>query len=148
MNKLGIFIVILFLSACNVWSNNEAGVQPLETRNALKDNEGSKMEPTTYLEGEITDIADRNPNFLDLNNENEAHNNRGAYQQKLREIVESTQVFDAGMIYINGHRAVVNVTPTRQLSERELEKHANELEKKLVNAVPRFKIDLRVRNNG
>lgn len=151
MNKAFIFLlmfILTVLTACGTTNNdNQFGFQS-ETSDTLKDNEESGRKDVSYVEGEITDIADRNPNFLDLNTENEAHNNQGSYQQKLREIVESTGDFDAGMIYINGHKAIVNVTPKRNLSRDDLHWRTDDLERKLANAVPRYKIDLRVNNNN
>ncbi|HHW37739.1 MAG TPA: hypothetical protein GXX18_10950 [Bacillales bacterium] len=147
MNKAFVFLLMLILTvltACGTNNNsNQFGFQS-ETSDTLKDNEKSGRKDVSYVEGEITDIADRNPNFLDLNTENEAHNNHGAYQQKLREVVESTGDFDAGMIYINGHKAIVNVTPKRNLSGDDLRRRTDNLQKKLVKAVQRYKIDLRV----
>lgn len=145
MNKMFIFLILFLLTAC---ANNQQGVQPLETKDALTDDEGSQFESVTYREGEITDIADINPNFLDLNRENEAHNNHGAYQEKLRQIVEGTDGFDANSIYINGYRAVVNVTPTKKFSKSELRFQRDNLEKKLSNAVPRYRIDLRINTDN
>lgn len=147
MNKTFIFFLLLILTACGTM-NNQQGVQPFETRDALNDDEGSMMTDVSYQEGELTDIADRNPNFLDLNTENEAHNNRGAYQEQLRRIVESSDEFNAGMIYINGYRAIVNVTPKRKFSKNELQERLDTLEIRLSNAVPRYKIDVRVNTNN
>lgn len=152
MNKAFVFLLMLILTvltACGTTNNhNQLGFQS-ETSDTMKDNEESGRKDVSYVEGEITDIADRNPNFLDLNTENEAHNNHGAYQQKLRDIVESSNDFNAGMIYINGHKAIVNVTPKRHsVSKNDLEWRRDDLERKLADAVPRYKIDLRVNNNN
>ena len=147
MNKAFIFLLMLIftvLTACGTTNNNNQQGFQSETSDTLKDNEQSGRKDVSYVEGEITDIADRNPNFLDLNTENEAHNNHGAYQQQLRNIVESSDDFDAGMIYINGHKAIVNVTPKRNLSKYNLRDRTAELKRDLANAVPRYQIDLRV----
>ena len=151
MNKAFLFLMMLFLTvltACGTANNNNQQGFQSETSDTLRDNEESGRKDVSYVEGEITDIADRNPNFLDLNTENEAHNNQGAYQQNLREIVESSGDFDAGMIYINGYRAIVNVTPKQHFPKNDLDWRVNNLERKLTNAVPRYKIDLRVNNNN
>ncbi len=151
MNKAFIFLIMFILTvlaACGTTNNsNQQGFQS-ETSDTLKDNETSGRKDVSYVEGEITDIADRNPNFLDLNTENEAHNNHGAYQQQLRKVVESSDDFDAGMIYINGHKAIVNVIPKRNLSKYTLRDRTAELKRDLANAVPRYQIDLRVNNNN
>lgn len=147
MNKAFIFLLMLIftvLTACGTTNNNNQQGFQSETSDTLKDNEQSGRKDVSYVEGEITDIADRNPNFLDLNTENEAHNNHGAYQQQLRNVVESSDDFDAGMIYINGHKAIVNVTPKRNLSKYNLRDRTAELKRDLANAVPRYQIDLRV----
>lgn len=151
MNKALIFLLMLILTvltACGITNNNNQQGFQSETSDTLKDNEESGRKDVSYVEGEITDIADLNPNFLDLNTENEAHNNQGAYQQKLREIVEGTGDFDAGMIYINGYKAIVNVTPKGNVSKNDLRWRTNDLQRKLEKAVPRYKIDLRVKNNN
>lgn len=151
MNKAFIFLLMLILTiltACGTTNNNNQQGFQSETSDTLKDNEQSGRKDVSYVEGEITDIADRNPNFLDLNTENEAHNNHGAYQQQLRNVVESSDDFDAGMIYINGHKAIVNVTPKRNLSKYNLRDRTAELKRDLANAVPRYQIDLRVNNNN
>lgn len=150
MNKAFIFLIMLILTvltACGTNNSNQQGFQS-ETSDTLKDNEAVGRKDVSYVEGEITDIADRNPNFLDLNTENEAHNNHGAYQQQLRKVVESSDDFDAGMIYINGHKAIVNVIPKRNLSKYTLRDRTAELKRDLANAVPRYQIDLRVNNNN
>lgn len=147
MNKMFIFLLVVLLTACTS-INNEQGMHALETRDAVTDDEGSRYQSVTFREGDNTDIADINPNFLDLNRENEAHNNHGAYQEKLRQIVEGTDGFDADSIYINGYRAIVNVTPTKKFSKSELKFQRDNLEKKLSNAVPRYRIDLRVNTDN
>ncbi|WP_458411653.1 hypothetical protein ACNQFZ_12370 [Schinkia sp. CFF1] len=144
MNKTVTFLLLLILTACGT----NQGAQPTETSDASRDVKGNRAVDVSFREGEITDIADYNPNFLDLNTENEAHNNQGAYQQKLREIVESSDVFDAGMIYINGYKAIVNVTPKRKLSYKEFHEQRGLLQNRLSEAVPRYQVVLNVNTDN
>lgn len=96
------------------------------------------------IEGEMTDIADRNPNFLNLNNNGVGNvNNRGLLKQKLEETVESIDGFEPGLIYINGHDATVNVTAAENMTEADIEN----LERRLQLTVPRVEVHVRVNHN-
>ncbi|WP_102348224.1 hypothetical protein [Bacillus sp. Marseille-P3661] len=133
MNKTVIFLLFIMLSACG---SVDQDLTPYKVKN--------NPEPVSFREGENTDVADLNPNFLDLNTENESHNNIGFYQRKLRSIVEESKHFDGGMIYINGSHAIVNVIPREKFSKDELSRYKKLLEKDLQAAVPRYNVDLRV----
>ncbi|WP_017756622.1 hypothetical protein [Calidifontibacillus oryziterrae] len=139
MNKPLLLILLLLFSGCAL-NTNEQGQQPYD----LDDFQNSNVttSETTLLEGEMTDIADLNPNFLDLNTENEAHNNHGYYQDKAREIVKNSTLFEPGMIFVNGENMVVNVTPKKKLSKKDLGRYRNGLHDKIMEAVPRYNIDV------
>lgn len=147
MNKMFLFLFLFLLTACTSL-NNEQGQQPFEDGDGnILDHKTDTPKTVSFREGEMTDITDRNPNFLDLNTENENHNNHGFFQNKLREVVNASDVFRPGMIYTNGGHMIVNVTPTKQLSDDELSKHKKQLKNNLMNAVPKYDIDLKVNNN-
>lgn len=146
MNKTFIFLLLLLMTmtACAT-GNNGQGQQPFAAEDFTNNNNNvSTPETVSFREGDMTDIADRNPNFLDLNTENEAHNNHGFYQQKVRDIVDNSQMFEPGMIYVNGQNIVVNVTPSKKLSKDDIRRYKNGLHDRIKEAVPRYDIDIKV----
>ena len=140
MKSLIFSLISLFLiTACS----------PLNPPNAdqfqageLRDNIENENE-NRFIEGEMTDITDLNPNFLDLNNETENERNHGAYQEKLKREVDASDQFSFRSVINNGRYMHVNVNANGKYTKDDVK----ELENQLQLAVPRYEIKLNVNNN-
>jgi hypothetical protein len=127
MERLLLLIVvasIFVLSACGV-TNNE--------RNQADDD--------SFIEGEMTDIADLNPNFLNLNEDSGNTNNRAVFQNKIRETAELSDQFKVRSIYMDGEDAVVTVKPVGSYKAADVD----QFERMIQKAVPSYHINVRVK---
>lgn len=139
---IGITAAAVLLAACSPL--NPPNAEQFQSGDLNNDNIQVKNEGP-LLEGEITDIADRNPNFLRLNgNTDKGHvNNIGLLQDKIRESVEESDIFEPGLIYMNGSNAVVHVTPVKSYTKEQV----RELESKIQLDVPKYHIRVNVNGN-
>lgn len=128
-------ITILLLSACGIepliGDYNESHQDPFYERVSNKND--------VLIEGEMTDIADLNPNFLDTNPaEKGVTNNQGVYEDKLVAEVKRSEKFSPRYVTFFGSKATVHVTANGSYSKADVKK----LQDKLQSVVPRF--DIRV----
>jgi hypothetical protein len=92
-------------------------------------------------------ITDQNPNFLNLNNDNETHvNNIGIEIQQVRDVIGVNNTFKAGPVWQNGNTMHVTVYSDRNLTEIQENQARKQLEKELTAALPTYRIHLNIRN--
>jgi hypothetical protein len=96
-----------------------------------------------FIDGDMTDIADRNPNFLELNEDEGNTNNIGEYRDKVWEVVEGTEQFQAVSVINNGNNLYVNLSAASSYTDEDIERITAQLQR----AVPRYDIHVRVLNN-
>ena len=97
------------------------------------------------------DITNQNPNFLDLKGTGSGSeagaNNHGVDIQKAKQVIADSNEFTADSIWINGDRMRVSVYKNGMQSEQGKIKAEARLHRKLIQALPRYKIDVRVKND-
>lgn len=96
------------------------------------------------------DITNQNPNFLDLNrtgNGTETGSNIGIDVDKARQVVGQTKEFRPGSVWINGNRMWVTVYKKGMTSAQERVDAEARLHRKLMAALPRYEIDVTVRED-
>ncbi len=97
------------------------------------------------------DITNQNPNFLDLKRTGSGGeagaNNQGNDIQKAKQIIADSDEFAADSVWINGDRMWVSVYKKGMLTEQEKIKAEARLHRKLIQALPRYKIEVRVKED-
>ncbi|OEH93297.1 hypothetical protein [Bacillus solimangrovi] len=131
--------IMLLIGACS----------PNPEKSQLFSNDGMtgvNQENPSYRPNKGTEIyEDQNPNLLNIG-ERRTQNSIGSSQGMLRSVVNEDERFEAGMIYTNGRKAYVHVHPKEKYGQEDLSKYRAQLNKKLKQAVPRYEVILRVRN--
>ncbi|MCM3567182.1 hypothetical protein [Neobacillus mesonae] len=101
-----------------------------------------------YVENDITN---QNPNFLDLDRTGSGGeagaSNEGNDIKKAKDVVAATNEFVTDSVWINGDRMWVSVYKKGMLSDREKIAAESRLHKKLVTALPRYNIEVRVKED-
>lgn len=93
------------------------------------------------------EVTEQNPNFLNLNTDDETHvNNQGIEVNKARDVIEMNNRYEAGPIWINGQDMFVTVYPNGRLTEKERKAARTQLRKDLVRALPSYHINVTVEN--
>jgi hypothetical protein len=93
------------------------------------------------------EITDQNPNFLNLNTDNETHvNNIGFAIQRVRDVIGVNNTFKAGPIWQNGDTMHVTVYSDRNLTEQQENLAQKQLKRELIKALPSYRIHLNIRN--
>lgn len=145
-------LVLLMLSACQ---NNQAA-DDNDTAYDLRNDPAAPNIMTNrtgdrqhYVEDDITD---QNPNFLNLNRsgdqrEFDGTNNNGTDIEKARQIIGETDEFVADSVWVNGDRMWVSVYKRGMLADRERIDAESRLHRKLVKALPRYNIEVRVKED-
>jgi hypothetical protein len=97
------------------------------------------------------DITNQNPNFLDLKRTGSGGEagatNQGNDIQKAKQIIADSDEFAADSFWINGDRLWVSVYKKGMLTEQEKIKAEARLHRKLIQALPRYKIEVRVKED-
>lgn len=98
------------------------------------------------------DITNQNPNFLDLNRTGngteQGTSNIGVDVDKARQVIGMTKGYRPGSVWINGRNHMrVTAYKKGKLTERERLNAEKYLQKKLTAALPRYKIDVTVRED-
>lgn len=97
------------------------------------------------------DITNQNPNFLDLNRTGSGGEagagNHGNDIHKAKQVIAGTNEFVADSVWINGDRMWVTVHKKGMLSDRTKKDAEARLHKKLVRALPRYNIEVRVQED-
>lgn len=150
MKKLVLFsfLSLLLISGCagtndrNDVSNNVKAPKHMSNRSVGRD------QPHLVED----DITNQNPNFLDLNRTGsgteQGTSNTGIDVDKARQVIGKTKGYRPGSVWITA-RNHMRVTAYKKghLTERERLNAEKNLEKKLTAALPRYKIDVTVRED-
>lgn len=152
MKKLLFFSFLLMLTGCEGTNdtNNTANNRLQSDMNAPKymSHRSIGRDQPHLVEDDITN---QNPNFLDLNRTGSGTelgtSNTGIDVDKARQVVGRTKEFKPGAVWINGNRMWVTVYKKGNLTERERLDAQKRIHKKLVTALPRYEINVRVRGD-
>ncbi|MEH7436213.1 hypothetical protein V7182_01855 [Neobacillus drentensis] len=98
------------------------------------------------------DITNQNPNFLDLKrtgsgSEAGGGKNTGNDTYKAKQVIAKTNEFVTDSVWINGDRMWVSVYKKGMLSDKERMDAQARLHRKLVQALPRYNIEVRVKED-
>ena len=98
------------------------------------------------------DMDNQNPNFLSLRGTrngtaSSGATNLGVDSNKARQVIDDTKQFGTDSVVINGDRMRVTVFTKGNLTAREKRAATVQLHRKLVKALPRYTIDVSVRDN-
>jgi hypothetical protein len=97
------------------------------------------------------DITNQNPNFLDLKRTGSGGEagagNQGNDIQKAKQVITDTNEFVPDSVWINGDRMWVSVYKKGMLSDRERIAAEARLHKKLIQALPRYHVEVRVKED-
>jgi len=98
------------------------------------------------------DITNQNPNFLDLKRtgsggEAGGGHNTGNDTNKAKQVIAGTNEFTTDSVWINGDRMWVRVYKKGMHSDKERNDAEARLHKKLVRALPRYHIEVRVQED-
>jgi hypothetical protein len=98
------------------------------------------------------DVTNQNPNFLNLNGTRNGVSSGGASNfanddEKARQVIASTKEFRTDSVIINGNRMWVTVYKKGILTDREKVKAEARLHRKLIHALPRYNIEVRVQED-
>jgi hypothetical protein len=147
-----IFVLLMLMTAtlggCNNYLGNE-DVGQYDHKNSTEllkvGNDNNNRNGEHGLDRD--EITDQNPNFLNLNNDNETHvNNIGIEIQQVRDVIGVNNTFKAGPVWQNGNTMHVTVYSDRNLTEIQENQARKQLEKELTAALPTYRIHLNIRN--
>lgn len=97
------------------------------------------------------DITNQNPNFLDLNRTGSGGEagatNQGNDTAKAKQVIAGSDEFEADSIWINGDRMWVSVYKKGMQSDQGKIKAEARLHRKLIEALPRYNIEVRVKED-
>jgi hypothetical protein len=98
------------------------------------------------------DITNQNPNFLDLNRTGSGGeagaNNHGNDINKAKQVIAGTNEFTTDSVWINGDRMWVTVYKKGTQSNNDKNNEEARLHRKLVQALPRYHIEVRVKDKN
>jgi hypothetical protein len=145
-------LTLLFVSGCEGTkdTNNTANYDLRKDRSApeyMSYRSAGRDQPHLVEE----DITNQNPNFLDLNRTGngteQGVSNTGIDIDKARQVVGRTKEFRPGSVWINGNRMSVTVYKKGPLTDKERVDAETRIRKKLVAALPRYSIKVKVRED-
>jgi hypothetical protein len=97
------------------------------------------------------DITNQNPNFLDLEGTGSGGeagaNNQGNDINQAKQVIADTDEFVTDSVWINGDRMWVSVYKKGMLKDQDKIDAEARLHKKLVKALPRYNIEVRVQED-
>ena len=146
------FLTLLFVSGCEGTNdtNNTATYDLRKDKSAPQymSNRSVGRDQNHLVE---QDITNQNPNFLDLNRTGngteQGGNNTGIDVDKARQVVSRTKEFRPGSVWINGDRMWVTVYKKGMLTDKERLDAEARIHEKLITALPRYEIEVRVRED-
>jgi hypothetical protein len=155
LKKGTIFVLLMLITATLGGCNNYLGNKDVGQYDHKNSTEllkvGNDINNNNDRNGEHgldqDELTDQNPNFLNLNSDNETHvNNIGIEIKQVRDVIRVNDTFKAGPIWQNGNTMNVTVYSNRNLTEQQEKQARKQLEKELTAALPTYQIKLNIRN--
>ena len=143
-NCIALMIAFSILAACSQNQGRENGYGGNEVSDgaALISN---RLDEQEYNTSEWTMDA-QNPNLPNTDRDRDRINN-GTDIDKARQIIEATNEFRSGPIWINGDDMWVTAYKKGMISERQRVKDASELREKLIKELPRYHIQIKIQED-
>ncbi|KLT16643.1 hypothetical protein AA980_16540 [Neobacillus vireti] len=143
-------IMLFMLSGCqnNNRGANEEAYDLRTDRNAPNYMSNRGKDQQHLVEDDITN---QNPNFLDLERTGSGGEagagNQGNDIDKAKQVIAGTNEFVADSVWINGDRMWVSVNKKGMLSDEKKVDAEARLHRKLIQAIPRYHIEVRVKED-
>lgn len=140
-----LMLTMLFIGGCQ--ANDDASNYDLRKDRSAPNEMSNKYKKP--LVGQ--DVQNQNPNFLNL--EGTSTRGTGGGQDtgidvgKAKKVIRDTHEFRTDSVWINGDRMWVNVYKKGMLNDQQRENAEARLHKKLVQALPRYNIEVRVQED-
>lgn len=142
-------LITATLGGCNNYlGNKDVGDYDHQNSTELLDVSNKNNDGNVQHELDQDELTDQNPNFLNLNTDNETHvNNIGIELAQARDVIGANNQFKAGPIWRNGNKLNVTVYSDRNLTKKQERQALNQLEKELTAALPTYRINVKLGNN-
>ncbi len=168
---MSLSFIILLLAVTGCQNNRSANDQAYDLRSdrsapnymSNPGNDGNALENMTNRADTIADrgknkqhlvendVTNQNPNFLDLKGTGSGGEagatNHGNDINKVKQVIAGTNEFVTDSVWINGDRMWVSVYKKGMLSDQGRNDAEARLHKKLVQALPRYNIEVRVKDD-
>jgi len=143
-NVIFTIFILVFLAACgqNQGSENLYGENEIRDGTTLISN---RLDQQEYNTREWTMDA-QNPNFPNTDR-NRARVNNQTDIDKARQIIEETNEFRSGPIWINGDDMWVTAYKRGIIADRQRVKDASNLREKLIKALPQYHIQIKIQED-
>ena len=145
MKRLFVITMLLVLTAgC---TNFNRGVEDLYGQNEKETgfrNVSTRNDDTEYNTRAWT-MDEQNPNFPNTPGTNRV--NQQAEIEQARRVIDGVEGYRSGPVWINGDDMWVTAYKKGQLSDNEKQKASKKLRDKLENALPRYHIEIRIRED-
>lgn len=141
MKKLSLLFILLLTITTGCNSDVAGGYDRDEDRDGTKlmSNRWNNDNGTTDMPGQT--MSDQNPNLL---NTDGGKINNGDDISKARQVVNQTNEFRAGSVWINGNHMWVTVYKKGMMADKEKINAESNVHQKLTQALPRYDIEVRV----
>jgi hypothetical protein len=140
---LPILLTAIVLSGCAAGNHNYS-----EFKSHRQDGDGARIlngnNNEGFYERNLKDedyTTNLNPNFLDLT---EDRPDIGDDQEKIVQVIQQYTEFQPGSVIVNGRDAYVTVHSTKHFEGKERSKVKKDLHRRLIKAMPRYDIHLRI----
>lgn len=139
---LPFLLIAIVLAGCTAGNHNysdfKAQRQDGDGARILNDKEDGFYDRNLRDEEYTTNL---NPNFLDLT---EDRLDIGDDQEKIVQVIQQYTEFTPGSVIVNGRDAYVTVHSTKHFEVKDRKKVKKDLHRRLIKAMPRYDIHLRI----
>ncbi|WP_335871457.1 hypothetical protein [Bacillus sp. 2205SS5-2] len=136
---LSIFTMLLVISGCGVENDNSYSQVQDESGRQFVNNDLGDMNDQDALD--TRQQTNQNPNFIDLNR---SQPTLGSDVEKAREVIELYTDYAPGSVWMNGQKMWVTAHTDKRLSDSNREVLEAKLHKRLIAALPSYKIDVKI----
>jgi hypothetical protein len=143
-----LIIMVAITGGCNNKNLSNENVGDYDNQNSPELLKFGSQTPAKDDHGlDRDELTDQNPNFLNLNTDNETHvNNIGIEIQKARDVIGANNQFKVGPISTSGNNLHVIVYSDRNLTSKQERQARNQLERELTAALPTYYIEVQIKN--
>jgi len=145
MKKIFVFLLLLVVALTGCAQNQNA--EGYYDNNHDKNGRTFVKNKTFGFDDEYSmdrDMSEQNPNFPDFDRNRV---NQGSYVEKARTVINNTDEFEPGQVWMNGRRMWVTAYKKGQMSHKEKIDAEARLHKLLIKAIPIYDIEVTVRED-
>ncbi|MCM2535720.1 hypothetical protein NDK43_29855 [Neobacillus pocheonensis] len=145
-----IFIIMLLASGCQGTKSSNNAAYDLRTDKSAPNYMSNPLTGPNKNRIIGNDVTNQNPNFLNLQgtrngNASGGSGNIGTDVDTAKKVIAKTKEFRTESVWINNDRMYVSVFNKGNLTKREVKDAEVRLHRKLVHAVPRYNISVKVK---